>query len=68
MHEPRPLFEWKANLYTWPLDTQMEAESLAAKGKGDNVDVEAEEKEQGDPPGGYGSWRSMRKHTQVKSR
>ena len=32
-HELRALIEWKANYDSWPLDTEMEAESLAAERK-----------------------------------
>ena len=35
----------------WPLDAQMEAESLAAEGKGDNVSVGTEGQGQGGPSG-----------------
>ena len=42
VHETRPFIEWRANLDTWPLDAQMEAESSAAEGRGDNLSMETE--------------------------
>ena len=37
VHETRPFIEWRANLDTWPLASQMEAESSAAEGRGDTA-------------------------------
>ena len=55
VHETRPFIEWRANLDTWPLDAQMEAESSAAEGRGDNASTEIEKKGQANELGTLGS-------------
>ena len=37
VHETRPFIEWRANLDTWPLASQMEVESSTAEGRGDTT-------------------------------
>ena len=37
VHDTRPFIEWRANLDTWPLASQMEAKSSVAEGRGDTA-------------------------------
>ena len=37
VHETRPFIEWRANLDTWPLASQMQDEYSTAEGRGDTA-------------------------------
>ena len=59
VHETRPFIEWRANLDTWPLDSQMEAESSVAEGRGDTASAGTKRKGHKDEAGASGGQVGM---------